>query len=572
MPKEAVIGPSEITISLVDESKDMRVFMGAITGFQLCRIYETSNVDHRRRDNEILRMNVRRRLTEKPTIIPDPEEDEDVADFRTMEKKTSIVTAMRKTIDDDVNRYRFLSYNNGVTIVCSKFEEKGVHKKKISNPQIVNGGQTTELLFSYYQNGNFDERLQEVKLPIKIVETKGKTDSTFLEIARDVATMVNHQNPTNTRDLFANDEIFEDIRAYYESLEHKIFLGVKEGEWELLVSQNKDGFNTKVVKYIDTNEWQDTSTKRHIDIEDDFAQNRWSLLGGGSLVTALKREMFNAKRSIFHTNEDQPSYLPLDPSFTIYEETELPFVLVDTQENLLREVLFGKIMMSELTAIKSKMNAKKRAFKVLTDESQAKRRKNSLQAILVPSYCLLAVNEALRLRCQRSDLASDLNSDAARNALLSFILGDNKSEKTARFNNLPFFTKQSRLFVKANMGGWDEHKAFSDSSTSILRKRNKSISRNLDLRAENSIMDIIEFTCNNLATVIYDEGVTFPGNWNSKKTELQSINKKFIERIKSDTEKRRLMAIDLGDNLKSKQQKGFEEQLLTLRRLIGLGA
>ena len=53
MPKEAVIGPSEITISLVDESKDMRVFMGAITGFQLCRIYETSNVDHRRRDNDL---------------------------------------------------------------------------------------------------------------------------------------------------------------------------------------------------------------------------------------------------------------------------------------------------------------------------------------------------------------------------------------------------------------------------------------------------------------------------------------------------------------------------------------
>ena len=70
-----------------------------------------------------------------------------------MGRKTPVNEGMLETLDEEPDR--FFYYNNGVTIVCDRAEKKtsrGRDVLQVSNPQVINGQQTTRTLASSMKN------------------------------------------------------------------------------------------------------------------------------------------------------------------------------------------------------------------------------------------------------------------------------------------------------------------------------------------------------------------------------------------------------------------------------------
>lgn len=113
---------------------------------------------------------------------------------------------------------KFWYLNNGITIVCDRYSYvKGLTNPvfTLTNPQIVNGCQTANVLFEAYRQQR--DRVSGVSVLIRICETADR--ATFEQIA----SATNTQTRIDDRDLRANDDIqkrIEDIllssKCYYE--------------------------------------------------------------------------------------------------------------------------------------------------------------------------------------------------------------------------------------------------------------------------------------------------------------------------------------------------------------------
>lgn len=96
----------------------------------------------------------------------------------------------------------FLLCNNGITIVCSEFDQIKDKLVKIENPQIVNGCQTSNTLFENSCEAGF----AKVQLVVRIICTED------VEISNRVVRGTNKQNQVL-------DEAFEATKPYHQNLE-----------------------------------------------------------------------------------------------------------------------------------------------------------------------------------------------------------------------------------------------------------------------------------------------------------------------------------------------------------------
>jgi hypothetical protein len=132
-------------------------------------------------------------------------------------KKNNINQKILKSALNQGSHFWYL--NNGITITCSSFEYMpGTYSPivKLTDYQIVNGGQTSNALFEAYKSDK--ERLGDVLVLVRIYETKKR------EISQLIAESTNSQTPINSRDLHSNDDIqrqladeFASMGYYYES-------------------------------------------------------------------------------------------------------------------------------------------------------------------------------------------------------------------------------------------------------------------------------------------------------------------------------------------------------------------
>ena len=95
----------------------------------------------------------------------------------------------------------FLAYNNGITATATSVEVAGSLITKVTDLQIVNGGQTTASLF-YAQRGSrpatqFDEAHVQAKLVVVSRELAQ-------ELVPDISRFANSQNKVNEADFFSN--------------------------------------------------------------------------------------------------------------------------------------------------------------------------------------------------------------------------------------------------------------------------------------------------------------------------------------------------------------------------------
>jgi len=119
-------------------------------------------------------------------------------------------TSINKEISNTIHKYpkKFVLLNNGLTIVCDDFSPKN-RTIKISNPQIVNGCQTSHALYYADRQG---QDITEVPLVVKIIATH---DS---EITNQIVRGTNRQNIVYDEAFEATKPFHKDLESYFESL------------------------------------------------------------------------------------------------------------------------------------------------------------------------------------------------------------------------------------------------------------------------------------------------------------------------------------------------------------------
>ncbi len=121
-------------------------------------------------------------------------------------EKTAINVGMTKTLDDEPDH--FFYYNNGITIICDRAEKRsrsGVDFLRVSNPQVINGQQTSRMLALDKENAAAASVLVKVmQVPREPGAASGDEFDTL--VSRIVAN-TNWQNAINYADLVSNDRV-----------------------------------------------------------------------------------------------------------------------------------------------------------------------------------------------------------------------------------------------------------------------------------------------------------------------------------------------------------------------------
>lgn len=132
-----------------------------------------------------------------------------------------------QTLKSDKERKNFFYYNNGITILCSKM---GTAKQKspkpgshiglsieIDNPQIVNGCQTVNSIFSAlkeYDEEDIEVIFKDTFVMVKILQID-PTDSEQQQISKNIVTYNNSQNSLDEKQFVANNELFQRLKSEF---------------------------------------------------------------------------------------------------------------------------------------------------------------------------------------------------------------------------------------------------------------------------------------------------------------------------------------------------------------------
>lgn len=145
--------------------------------------------------------------------------------------KGSVNREIKETISTSPEMFSLC--NNGITIVCSEFDQIKDKLVKIENPQIVNGCQTSNTLFENSSEPGFDK----VQLVVRIICTEE------VEITNKVVRGTNKQNQVL-------DEAFEATKPYHQNLE-LYFNSIQDGLVRLYYERRSRqySFNPLIKKY-----------------------------------------------------------------------------------------------------------------------------------------------------------------------------------------------------------------------------------------------------------------------------------------------------------------------------------
>jgi len=114
--------------------------------------------------------------------------------------------AIHETLSDPSKSDKFYFYNNGITVVCDKFDYNAFQKEdyqvQIKNMQIINGGQTCRTIQETL-NDSLAYPPESAYVMIRIYQLA----ETEKEFVRDITYATNSQNPVDLRDLRSNDEM-----------------------------------------------------------------------------------------------------------------------------------------------------------------------------------------------------------------------------------------------------------------------------------------------------------------------------------------------------------------------------
>lgn len=170
--------------AIVEDFKFKRVLVGRLPVTEVARIFDQYDV-------QLLERNVRRYLGLHSNRVN---------------------SAISQTLQDVEKRDDFYFFNNGITVVCSKFShnalQQGDYTVNISNMQIINGGQTCKTIqLTLRDHPELAGKLDNVFVLLRLYEL-AEDSETFV---KDITYATNSQNPVELRDLHANDDIQKNL-------------------------------------------------------------------------------------------------------------------------------------------------------------------------------------------------------------------------------------------------------------------------------------------------------------------------------------------------------------------------
>ncbi len=118
-------------------------------------------------------------------------------------------TAIHETLCDSTKSDKFYFYNNGITVVCDRFDynalQRSDYQVQLKNMQVINGGQTCKTIQETLNGVLPIPNLvgESAYLLIRIYQLA----DTHREFIQDITYATNSQNPVDLRDLRSNDEM-----------------------------------------------------------------------------------------------------------------------------------------------------------------------------------------------------------------------------------------------------------------------------------------------------------------------------------------------------------------------------
>ena len=166
--------------ALAEDIQFVRVFIGKVAVAELARLMEAHG-------DRLLDRNIRRYLGLRGNRVNE---------------------AIRKTLEDEAERPNFFFYNNGVTLICERFDFNSLqtenHQVRVEGLQIINGGQTSKTIQATLDasqatlfSGNFENTHVLVRL-YQVPKDAGPSVQT-------ITYAINSQNPVDLKDLRSSD-------------------------------------------------------------------------------------------------------------------------------------------------------------------------------------------------------------------------------------------------------------------------------------------------------------------------------------------------------------------------------
>ena len=132
--------------------------------------------------------------------------------------KNRVNEDIKRTLVDNDRKNNFFFYNNGITMVCTKFSYNALASEnwivKIDDMQIINGGQTCKTIQETV-NDNATIDYFQVYVLLRLYEVSVGDDD---GVVSDITIATNSQNPVDLRDLKANEELQRNLEIAIKEL------------------------------------------------------------------------------------------------------------------------------------------------------------------------------------------------------------------------------------------------------------------------------------------------------------------------------------------------------------------
>ncbi|MDX1957167.1 MAG: AIPR family protein [Leptospiraceae bacterium] len=144
---------------------------------------------------------------------------------RSVIENSTVNDEIKKTLSDANSRDYFIYLNNGITILCDKIKR---HEFKedvfyLTYPRIINGCQTTHMLYDYHENNL--GAIDNLDIFVKAIATENK------DLKKKIIFATNNQNSID-KDLQALNEFHAKLEEYFQGKENfEIFYERLRGQY-----------------------------------------------------------------------------------------------------------------------------------------------------------------------------------------------------------------------------------------------------------------------------------------------------------------------------------------------------
>jgi hypothetical protein len=136
---------------------------------------------------------------------------------------TRVNESILKSLRSPTETPEFWLLNNGITILSPDAESLGGKIFRITDPQVVNGLQTSRQLFDYFKAGENVPAQDKRRIVVRVIQNKD--EKTREEIIR----ATNNQNPMPAEALYTTFRIHKQLQALFES--NGLYYERRKGYW-----------------------------------------------------------------------------------------------------------------------------------------------------------------------------------------------------------------------------------------------------------------------------------------------------------------------------------------------------